>query len=342
MPAAFLLAALASAPPAFIPPAAGPAAFAAGDTTVSVRFGEAPRLVWHAAVAPGRGNYTPLPKPFVFPLYAPGGANVLDYAPADHPHHKGLWVAVDEVTLSDGPDSFVAGPFRHWVEDGLISTATYDPAEVGPPPAVDAPPRPEMVRWRFENEWLRPRAKPGEGDSVVLREETTVTAYADGLTTYDITLLPVENTKRPLTTEIHDTKEGFLGLRVAEWLTVEKGHGRIVNSAGGVGEDQCWGKPAAWVDYSGPAPGAGGTVGVALFDHPGNFRPARYHARGYGLLAVSPFGPHAYSDGAEPEAPVEIPADGLRLRYAAYVHAGDAAAGGVAAAFARYAAGDSP
>ena len=340
MPAAALCLALALAPPAGADNfgGAGPAGFAAGDTTVSVRFGGAPRLVWHAAVTPDRGDYTPLPKPFAFPLYAPGGVNLLDYAPADHPHHKGMWVAADEVTLLDGPDSIVAGPFKHWAENGLISTAVYDPAEVGPPPAgPGAPPLTDAVRWRFENEWLRPRTTPGDGGAAVLREETAVTAYADGLTTYDVTLLPVENLKRPLTTEIHDTKEGFLGLRVAPWLTVKNGSGRIENSEGDVGENLCWGARANWCDYSGPAPGTGETVGVALLDHPGNVRGARFHVRAYGLMAISPFGPHAYTDGAEPEAPVTVPADGLRLRYAAFVHAGDATAGGVEAAYRRFA-----
>ena len=335
-----MTAALALALLAVAPPAAGPAGFAAGDTTVSVRFGDAPRLVWHAAVTPGRGDYTPLPKPFVFPLYAPGGVNVLDYAPADHPHHKGLWIAVDEVENPDRPgiDATENGPFKHWVEDGLIATEAYDPAAVGPPPAAaGAPPRTDAVRWRFENDWLRPGTNSGDPESAVLREETTVTAYADGLTTFDITLRPAEDIGTPVNTVIHDTKEGFLGLRVAPWMTEKSGNGRIENSEGNVGEADSWGIQAHWCDYSATAPGTGETVGLALFDHPGNVREARYHVRGYGLMAVSPFGPHAYTKGEQPEDPVTIPADGLRLRYAVYVHAGDANTGGVAAAYQRYA-----
>ena len=252
--------------------------------------------------------------------------NVLDYAPDDHPHHKGVWVSVDEVELHRA-DGSKLGPFKHWVEAGRIETVAVEAAGESDGEPLD------RVAWRYENLWRAPDGTP------VLKESTTVAAHADGLLTYDITLAPPAGGGH---VEIHDTKEGFLGLRMAEALTVKQGTGRLVNSEGGVGESNVWGKPARWVDYSGTVKDAAGdetAVGVALFDHPANFRPARYHARGYGLLSVSPFGPHAYSDGAEPEAPVTI-REPLRLRYALFTHAGDAGRGGVRAAYERYAGGE--
>jgi 7-carboxy-7-deazaguanine synthase len=71
-------------------------------------------------------------------------------------------------------------------------------------------------------------------------------------------------------------------------------HCSIENSAGGVGEKECWGKPAAWCDYSGPVEGQ--TVGIAVMDHPGNLRsPVRWHVRDYGLLTTNCFGESTFA-----------------------------------------------
>ena len=52
----------------------------------------------------------------------------------------------------------------------------------------------------------------------------------------------------------------------------------VVNSEGIAGCDACYGRHADWIDYSGSADGVD-KVGVAIFDHPANFRRAFYHVR---------------------------------------------------------------
>ena len=315
MPAAPLLLALLLAGP---PAEPGPVVLSGTEVAASVRVGDRPLLVWHAAEKPGKRDYLPLPKPFVFPLYTSGGVNVLDYASDDHPHHKGVWISVDEVELHT-PDGNQLGPFKHWVEQGRIDTKVV---------VLNR----EEPTIRYRNHWLAP-----DGTTVMI-EDTTIVPHADGLIEFDVTLSP------PLdggTVTIGDTKEGFLGLRLAPQLDAKHGAGVITNSAGGVGEKECWGQVADWCDCSAPADGDHPGGGVALFDYPKNFRPARYHARGYGLMAISPFGPKAYSNGKEEAAPVEItPQKPLRMRYGVYVHEGDAQAGGVAAAYERFAGGE--
>ena len=307
----------------------------AGRSALSVAFGGVPRLVWNAA-PPAKGHYLPLPKPYVFPLYAPGGANLLDVAPADHLHHRGLWIAVDEVELH-AADGTRFGPYKHWVEQGRIETAAFETAAFETAAVEVAAADPAAVRWAYRATWHAPDGTP------VLEESTAIAARAGGLIEYEIALAPpASGPARGAAVTIGDTKEGFLALRVAPWLNEKRGTGRFVNSEGGAGERGTWGRPAAWVDLSGTYEDAAGethAAGVALFDHPSNLRPARYHARGYGLFSISPFGPHAYSDGKQPKAPVTIPAEGLTLRYAVFPHAGDAETGGVAAAFAAYASG---
>ena len=306
MPIPLLLLALAA------PPADHAVTLTPGDATLSARVGDRPRTVFFAAGdwnAGKRGrDYALLPKPFFFPLYGPGGVNVVDFAPADHPHHKGVWVAVDELEIL-GPDGEPeVGPLKHWIEDGRIETVKLSPERRGK--SADGP-----ASFTVENHWLT----PGDDPRPVLGEVTRYTLHADGLLAADIRLSPAGD--RAVT--IGDTKEGFFALRVAPQLRAKGGTGTITNSAGATGEPDTWGRPAAWVDYSGEVDGV--PVGVALFDHPGNLRPAGYHVRGYGLFGVSPFGPRAYSDGERPADPVVIePGDELRLRYALFVHPGDA------------------
>ena len=98
---------------------------------------------------------------------------------------------------------------------------------------------------------------------------------------------------------------------------------------GGVNEDETWGKRAPWCDYSGVV--GGHTVGIAIFDHPSNFRyPTYWHVRNYGLMTANPFAlsyflPDEGIDGAH-----TLPAgESMAFRYALLVHAGDASAGGV-------------
>ena len=72
-------------------------------------------------------------------------------------------------------------------------------------------------------------------------------------------------------------------------------------------------------------------------DHPGNFRPSRYHVRNYGIFSISPFGEHAYTGGKEPAKPVHLKAgEDLRLQYAIYFHGGDAVKGQVKDAYEQF------
>jgi hypothetical protein len=181
--------------------------------------------------------------------------------------------------------------------------------------------------FRYIATWL------DKSDQPLLKETTTVRVYADRLIAYDINLTPAGS--EPVT--FGDTKEGYFALRLRDELTEQKGTGKITNANGAKGEKEAWGKAAPWVDYSGTAEDK--PVGVALFDHPGNLRPSRYHVRAYGLFAISPFGEGAYTNGENEAKPVTLrPGETLRLRYAAFFHAGDAQSANVAERFKKYVA----
>jgi hypothetical protein len=134
--------------------------------------------------------------------------------------------------------------------------------------------------------------------------------------------------------EFGDTKEGTFAIRVVKALDSPPGH--MVNSNGGAGEKAIWGKRADWVDYYGRV--AGEDVGIAIFDHPQNFRhPTYWHARGYGLFAANPFGLREFTRDRRQNGGYSIPAGGsLIFRYRVLIHHGDYRDAQVADAYKRY------
>lgn len=133
-----------------------------------------------------------------------------------------------------------------------------------------------------------------------------------------------------------DTKEGTFAIRVAKALNSPPG--TMVNSNGGVGEKQIWGKRANWVDYYGRVNGE--EVGIAIFDSPKSFRhPTYWHARAYGLFAANPFGIREFTNDPRQDGSYTIPAGkSLTFRYRVLIHHGTESQADVAARYRQYAA----
>lgn len=251
-------------------------------------------------------------KPFLFPVHAPDGTNVLrDIIPTkdkqgsskegtDHFHHKGVWVSVDSVNdeklnFWHEEDAIVCDKVEHSTHNGVGMLTIH-------------------------NTWM-------EGDKPLLKEKTVVEIYPSRLVSYHISLDAVEKD-----VTVYDTKEGFFAVRMAHTMREMQG-GHVVNAEGLKGTAECWGKPSPWIDYFGEV--EGNTCGITLMDHPDNFRKSRYHVRNYGLFSISPFGPKKYSNNKQEASPVTMKPgeEGLRLTYGMYIHNGDTNAGGVANAY---------
>jgi hypothetical protein len=241
-------------------------------------------------------------KPIFFPVRAASGTIVTRGYPMirgipgesdDHAHHKGLWLTHSDVNGID-----------FWSEDATGGSIVHRDFEVIRNGR-------EVGVLQSRNDWISPEGKR------VLEETRQVKIYnlpGVRVMDFDFQLAAVESPVK-----FGDTSDGTFAIRLAQPFTA---NGGMENSHGSVGEKDCWGKQADWVDYTATINGE--TLGVAIFDHPTSFRhPTYWHVRGYGLFAVNPFGLHDfYSDNAHDGSYVIQPDHPMILRYRLYIHPG--------------------
>ncbi len=223
------------------------------------------------------------PKPYLYPLFAPGGIAVTRHFPMrtnatdeaqDHPHHRSLWFTHGEV---NGVDFWAEGPTKGRVlQQEILETKSGRQQGV----------------IRTANLWMTHDGKP------ILTDETRITfrKHPGGrMLDYAITLHASQGTDLTF----GDTKEGTMALRLAESMRLQpnkyyagKTPGTILQDTG-VKDGNTWGKRAAWTAYTGPVQNS--PLTVTVFDHPSNPRyPTWWHVRDYGLFAANPFGVHDF------------------------------------------------
>jgi len=239
------------------------------------------------------------PRPFFYPFMGPAGQSLTRMghpgAP-DHDHHRSIWFAHADVNgvnfWSDQTEGRVLQ--KQWI--------CYSDGEAEAIMAC-------LAGWY-------------DGAGTELLEQETVTAtmpleHGEHAMELQITVRASDAAK---TVELGKTNFGFLAVRVAKTLSVHFGGGRLTNSEGQVGEAEIFGRPARWMDYSGPVADGPGrdrktlVEGITYFDHPDNPRhPACWHVREDGWMGASP----CMHEGVAVTR--EKP---LRLRYLLHAHTG--------------------
>ncbi|MFL6465715.1 MAG: PmoA family protein [Bryobacteraceae bacterium] len=257
------------------------------------------------------------PKPFLAPLRTASGLVVTRKYPMenvegesrDHQHHRGLFIGHGEINglnfwenefkyQSNAPKNFNAA------KNGRMVLRKLNEVKSGK--------KSGKIEAAFD--WA------GPDGALILEEKRTMTFYADP---EDERIFDVDFTlTAKKTAQFADTKEGFFAIRIADSMT-EKNGGLMTNSEGAETEKKVWGKPANWVDYDGTVEGQ--KVGIAIFDHPGNYNhPERWHSRAYGLFAVNPFGLKDFEPKTEAQGGYTIKTgDALRFRYRVIIYPGD-------------------
>ena len=260
-----------------------------------------------------------LRKPYLWPLTAEGGVHITRDWPLgeadktkDHPHHTSMWTAHGDL---NGTDYWEYGERTGWQRVEDIKWTSGDAyGRIG-----------VRILWLDKNE---------EPVITEFRDYTFYDTPPDARL-FDITVRFMAEYGE---VKFGDTKEGgIIGLRIADAIRERGGTGRITNSAGGVGADACWGKPAAWCDYSGTFKRYG-ERGIAVFDHPASFRhPTHWHVRNYGLMGANPFGYSHFYDGKKNGDHLLKSGEKMAFRYRIYIHSGNAEQAGVAETYAAFA-----
>jgi hypothetical protein len=227
------------------------------DHQVSFQVDGAERLRWHFGPS--------YPRPFFYPLLGPSDSPLTRMghpgAP-DHDHHRSVWFAHAQVLGIDfwGDRTPARVRQKNWLQ--------YQDGDDEAAMAV-------LLGWY-----------DGHDPKELLEQELVagLRPLPDGET-----LLELQAMFRPAaeSLEFGKTNFGFLAVRVAKNLSAHFGGGIITNSDGAVGEPAVFGKPARWVDYSGPVP-KGGSEGITYFDHPTNPGfPTPWHVREDGWMGAS-------------------------------------------------------
>ncbi len=245
---------------------------------------------------PADSNMTANSVCCLYPVYSPSGVRVVDFAPGDHRHHRGVFLAWHTTVCGDQRADFWGWGSMAPTEDRMIrnrqvelQTATEDRAVI-----------------QIENDWLI-------GDQTVLDEQTTITAFEHRdvyVIQFDFRLVP------QVDFEIEQTAFGGFCVKARQ-----DGKAAFYSPGGRVDlppphhlkPETDW--PAqAWYDYviqldSGP------TVGTAVIDHPDNPTTLWHN-----LLPIAMVNPCIAAPGPVQRAAGEP----LRLRYRMVIHDGPA------------------
>lgn len=243
------------------------------------------RLRWHYGQQ--------YPRPFFYPLVGPSGHSLTRMghpgAP-NHEHHRSIWFAhFKALGINFWNDETVARIRQH-------SWLVYEDSDEHAAMAVS-------LRWydgHDPQELLEQEViaivRPGEDGETFVELETIFRPRAE-------------------TFEFQATNFGFFAVRVAKSIAAHFGGGQLTNSAGMQGEPNIFGKPAKWMDYSGPVPG-GAIEGITYFDHPSNpGYPSSWHVREDGWMGASP---------CMHESLTTTRVQPLSLRYLLHAHRGGA------------------
>lgn len=262
-------------------------------------------------------------KPYLYPVIGAEGIAITRNYPmkkvegesSDHPHQSSLWYNHGSVNGVDFWNSSEQRPGNgEIVQDKMHVMASK-----------------EKVVIYSRNNWQTADGKLVCSD----RRATAFSSLENGDKIIDFEIKIVASNGD---VTFGDSKEGSMGIRTHPELRLKpvdkkaKSKAQALNSAGDKGAS-LWGKSAKWVDYWSEIEGK--TVGIAIFDHPGNPRhPTTWHARDYGLIAANPFGISYFKKQPKGAGDMKIKAgESVTFRYRFLFHKGDPEAAGTAKQF---------
>lgn len=231
-------------------------------------------------------------KPFIHPLYAPGGFVLTQKGPPDPPYHRGVFVAWADVNSYDfwseekQPDPGKRGRILHQSFRSLVEgdRAIFEPI----------------------HHWLTP-----EGEAILMeRQKWTLYPPEDP----DWYLIDVELEYTSEEEVSFNSPPSYGGLTL--WLSSEIKRGLILNARDRRGISCTHGCQAEWCGYAGRT-SEGRWVGLVIFDHKANPRhPTFWFIKDGPFSFLSPAFTYAQTYLLQPDQP-------LRLRYRIAIHSGE-------------------
>jgi hypothetical protein len=281
-------------------------------------------------------------KPILFPINTSAGTTITRGFPiknrpfetTDHPHHNGSWLNYGDVNGYNfwgnlgniNPSDTSAAARKRYSTLGSIKHLKFESMTEGTGEGVlvcdeswvlDATGK-ELMSEKTEYHFI------AKGSVRIIDRITTLTAKEDSVI-------------------FNDTKEGMFGMRVARQLEIPSKEKRtmtdaqgnpskeaIVNTDGvtgnyrsseGVTGEAVWSTRAKWMDLYGNI--GEEKISVVICDHPGNVSyPTYWHARGYGLFCLNPFGVKDFTAGKEKLYYTILPGKSITLKYRIIVNSG--------------------
>lgn len=203
-------------------------------------------------------------RTYVFPLYSPSGALVLQESPPDHPHHQGICVGLEV----DGHDMWNAGSFGRARHRQELQCKLSEIA-----PVV----RDEGVQIAHPVYWTS-----ADGDELLL-EDRSVTFRAMAEFTHIQWRSTFHHPQK--VTNLGQTKESGIGIRVPpHWETIFGG--RIRNQQGSEGEAATFNQMSPWISIQGRV--AGDQFAGIVLAPTAESEPCPWFTRDYGLNVYNP------------------------------------------------------
>ena len=297
-----------------------------GTDPIEIYFGDKLVTNYHAGYEEG--------KPYFYPIMGPAGVNMVRDRPgkegakgegADRSLLHGMWYGLSNVNGFDFWDftgdrspsekDMAVGIIRHKGMNGVM---------------IKGP----TITFKTKSDWLE-AADPVRRICSDQRE-FTLFYREDGSLVIDLTLTLIADAGD---ITIGDQVEGGWAIRTIFPLPLKEAgaKGHMINREGPT-DAEAPGKRSAWLDTSG-IDRAGNTVGIAMLDHPSNFRhPALWYAGDHGLFGANSFGHGDVEEVASDNAGEKVIPNGesLIFRHRAIFHQGDATTAGIEKAFTAY------
>lgn len=231
----------------------------------------------------------------LYPVKTPGGEDVVEFAPVDHPHHRGVFLAWHAIEGKIPADFWGWGEFAPTKDRVIVNRGLQARAVEGQPPVLEV-----------RNDWVAQGTTLIEETTTIRARQTQGVHVID----FDFRLLPRSDLTLRQTAfggfcvksrkdgkAVYTSPQGQVTLPPPHHLKPETD----------------W-PAAAWYDYT-IALDSGPTIGAAVVDHPGN-PPSAWH----NLQPIAMINPCIVAPG-----PVALEAGQmLRLRYRLVTHDGPA------------------